>query len=86
MASMMVTMDEVGRVVIPKDVRERLCLDDGAELELLVEGDSIRLAPSATASRTVELVDGFPPISAAPGAGVRITDADVHRWRDVDQR
>jgi len=81
---MMVTMDRVGRVVIPKDVRERLGIDQGAELEVLVEGGSIRLAPSAAASRTVELVDGFPRITPAPG--VRLTDADVLRWRDADQR
>jgi AbrB family looped-hinge helix DNA binding protein len=84
MASMMVTIDKVGRIVVPKDVRERLCLDDGAELELLVDGASIRLSPSVTASRTVEMIDGFPRIT--PALGVRITDADVQGWRDADQR
>lgn len=81
---MMVTIDKAGRVVIPKDMRDRLSLTADAELEIEVDGDSIRLAPVRPRGRTVVLVDGWPVIER--GAGPLITDADVQRWRDADQR
>ena len=40
---MVTTIDKAGRVVIPADVRKRLRLSAGTELEVLVEGFSIRL-------------------------------------------
>jgi AbrB family looped-hinge helix DNA binding protein len=84
MGAMMVAIDRAGRVVIPKDVRDRLSLAADAELELSVEGDSIRLLPVRPRSRRVVEVDGWPVIEAVEGA--TITDADVQRWRDADQR
>lgn len=84
MATMMVTIDRAGRVVIPKDTRDRLSIGPDTELELTIEGDTIRLAPARHAGRTVSMVDGFPRIDAAPG--MSITDADVQAWRDADQR
>lgn len=41
---MVTTIDKAGRVVIPAEVRKRLGLAAGTELELAVEGFSIRLA------------------------------------------
>ena len=73
-----------GRVVIPKDVRERLSLAADAQLELDTEGDSIRLTPVRRRSRTIVEIDGWPVI--APAEGHTVTDADVQRWRDADQR
>jgi len=84
MATMMVTMDRAGRIVIPKDTRDRLSLAPDAELELTVRGDTIELAPVRRATRRISVVDGFPRIEAA--AGITITDADVQGWRDADQR
>ncbi len=84
MATMTVTIDRAGRVVIPKDVRDRLSLGPDAELEVAVEGDSIRLAPVRAVGRTFRLVDGFPRIDAL--VGTTTTDADVQAWRDADQR
>lgn len=84
MGAMMVVIDRAGRVVIPKDIRDRLALAADAELELSVEGDTIRLLPVRPRSRRVVEVDGWPVIEAVEGA--TITDADVQRWRDADQR
>jgi AbrB family looped-hinge helix DNA binding protein len=81
---MLVGIDRAGRVVIPKDVRERLSLAADAQLELDTEGDSIRLTPVRPRSRRIVEVDGWPVIEAAEGH--RTTDADVQRWRDADQR
>ena len=83
MVSMLVGIDRAGRVVIPKEVRDRLALDPDAQLELDTEGDSIRLTPVRGAGRGVVEVDGLLVIEATEHT---ITDADVQRWRDADQR
>jgi AbrB family looped-hinge helix DNA binding protein len=81
---MMVSIDRAGRVVIPKDVRDRLSLEPDSELELTASGDGILLTPRRVRGRIVEEQDGWPVIAASPGA--MVTDADVQRWRDADQR
>lgn len=84
MASMLVSIDRAGRVVIPKEIRERLALEPDAQLELDAEGDSLRLTPVRRPGRRVVEVDGWPVIE--PAENMTITDADVLRWRDADQR
>ncbi|MDO5499066.1 MAG: AbrB/MazE/SpoVT family DNA-binding domain-containing protein [Propionibacteriaceae bacterium] len=81
---MMVTMDRAGRIVIPKDVRERLALEPDAEFDVTLDGDGILLTPARHRGRRIVEVDGWPVIEAAPGLSV--SDADVQRWRDNDQR
>jgi AbrB family looped-hinge helix DNA binding protein len=44
---MKTTIDKAGRVVIPASVRERVGLEPGAELEVLVDDFSIRLIRTA---------------------------------------
>jgi AbrB family looped-hinge helix DNA binding protein len=84
MASMMVAIDRAGRVVIPKEVRDRLSISADAALSLEVEGGSIRLTPERGPSRTLRIVDGWPVFE--PVEGYVLTDADVQRFRDADQR
>lgn len=84
MASMMVSIDKAGRVVIPKEVRERLGLTEHSEFEIDTDGDTIRLTPARPPTRRVVEVDGWPMIE--PADGFTVTDADVQRWRDADQR
>jgi AbrB family looped-hinge helix DNA binding protein len=81
---MKVTMDRAGRIVLPKPVRDQLHLDTGAEFELVVDGWSLRLEPAAPPIRQVVEVDGWPVLE--PVDGTTITDADVRRLRDADQR
>lgn len=81
---MLVTIDKAGRVVIPKETRDRLSLGPDAELELTVHGDSIELSPVRRAGRTFSIVDGFAVLD--PVEGMTITDADVQFWRDADQK
>jgi AbrB family looped-hinge helix DNA binding protein len=52
---MRTTIDRAGRVVIPKDLRSRLGLSGGDEVEISLEGERIELAP---APREVELREG----------------------------
>jgi AbrB family looped-hinge helix DNA binding protein len=84
MDAMMVSIDRAGRVVIPKDVRDRLALDAGTELELEVEGDTIRIERRRSGRRSLEWIDGRPVFRAVEGH--TLTDADVQRLRDADQR
>lgn len=81
---MMVTIDRAGRVVIPKELRDRLSLAPDAELEVEIEGGALRLTPVRGAQRTFEVDDGWPVFRAVQGHS--ITDADVQRLRDSDQR
>ena len=81
---MMVSIDRAGRVVIPKDIRDRLSLGADADLDIDLDGDSIRLTPVRAASRRVIDVDGLPVLERIDG--YTTTDADVQRWRDADQR
>jgi antitoxin PrlF len=50
---MRLTIDKAGRVVIPAQVRKRLGLTAGAELELVIEGFAIRLARAAAGPELV---------------------------------
>jgi AbrB family looped-hinge helix DNA binding protein len=84
MAAMMVSIDRAGRVVIPKDLRDRLSIEPDAELEVDIDGDGLRLTPVRRPRRAVRDVDGLPLIEAVEGSVT--TDADVQRWRDAEQR
>lgn len=82
---MMVTIDRAGRVVIPKELRDRLSIDPDTQLEATAEGGAIRLVPVRPGGRRLVVDDdGWPVIERAEG--YVITDADVVRWRDADQR
>jgi AbrB family looped-hinge helix DNA binding protein len=41
---MLTTIDKAGRVVVPAEMRKRLGLEPGTEIEMIVEGFSLRLA------------------------------------------
>lgn len=81
---MMASMDRAGRVVIPKEIRERLGLEVDVTFTIEMEGDSLRLTPARAARRRVVEIDGWPVLEPVPG--LRTTDLDVQRWRDADQR
>ena len=53
-AGMNVTLDKMSRLVIPKAVRDRFALKPGAELELTLEPDGIRLRPLIPSSPLTE--------------------------------
>lgn len=46
---MTTTIDKAGRVIIPVEVRKRLGLKAGTELEMIIEGFGIRLVRAAVA-------------------------------------
>lgn len=78
---MQVTVDRVGRIVIPKPLRDALGIGPDARLEVTSDGGGIRLDPVAGPDRVVTMgEDGLPILIEVEG--VRLTDADVRRVRD----
>lgn len=77
---MRVTMDKAGRLVIPKDLRDRIGLRAG-ELDVHVEGAGLHLEPVAGDG----LVEREGRLVVAESGG-RVTDDDVEALRDADRR
>lgn len=77
---MRVSMDKAGRVVIPKELRDRVGLQAG-ELEIHVSGAGLHLE-SPTGDGLVER-QGRLLVAAA---GAPVTDDDVRALRDADRR
>jgi AbrB family looped-hinge helix DNA binding protein len=76
---MRATIDQAGRLVIPKSLRDRLGLRPG-EVEVLAEGAGIRVEPIAGES----LVERGGRL-VIPAAGADIDDELVRTLRDADQ-
>jgi len=77
-------MDRVGRIVIPKSIREQLGLKPDEEFDAVIDGLAIRLQPRMVHVRRIREVEGWPVLEAVPGQS--LTDDDVRRLRDGDQR
>jgi len=80
---MTTTIDKAGRVVIPVEVRKRLGLTAGAELEMVIEGFSIRLVRSATGPQLVRRGERL--IASPQAAGGERTEVDVARLIDEER-
>jgi len=84
MATVMVSIDRAGRVVVPKDLRDRLGIEPEDEFEITADDGGLRLVPVRARRQMVLADDGLPVLERIDG--VTVTDADVQRWRDADQR
>ena len=81
---MLVTIDRVGRVVIPKALRVALGITPDTQLELIPDGTGLRIEPIRRKRRPVEMSDGLPILGDV--AGAVLTDDEVRRIRDDLQR
>jgi AbrB family looped-hinge helix DNA binding protein len=81
---MYVTVDRVGRVVIPKALRVALGITPDTPLELIPDGSGLRLEPVRRRQRAIGISDGLPILGEV--AGAVLTDDDVRRLRDEIQR
>jgi AbrB family looped-hinge helix DNA binding protein len=79
-----VTLDQVGRIVIPKPMRVRLGIEADSELEVSLDGTGLRLEPVRKQTRQVKLVSGFPVLN--PAGKLVLTDEQIRELRDGDQR
>lgn len=77
---MKATIDAAGRLVIPKQLRDRLSLTPG-EVEVEADGADLRVRP--VADDALDEQDGW---LLVPASGTSVTDEDVRQLRDADQR
>lgn len=78
--AMLVTIDQVGRVVIPKALRTALGITPDTQLELIPDGAGLRIEPVRRERRPVEVSDGLPILGRIEGAV--LTDDNIRRLRD----
>jgi AbrB family looped-hinge helix DNA binding protein len=81
---MYVSIDRVGRIVIPKALRVALGITADTQLELIPDGSGLRIEPVRRDRRAVEISEGLPIVGKVEGAA--LTDDDVRRLRDELQR
>lgn len=81
---MYVTIDRVGRIVIPKPLRVALGIAPDTQLELIPDGSGLRIEPVHRRQRSIGTSDGLPILADVEGAA--LTDDDVRRLRDDVQR
>jgi len=81
---MYVTIDRVGRIVIPKPLRRALGIGPNSELELIPDGAGLRLEVVQRRDRAIDEIDGLPVLGRV--AGTVTTDDDIRRLRDDVQR
>ncbi|MBI3930286.1 MAG: AbrB/MazE/SpoVT family DNA-binding domain-containing protein [Armatimonadetes bacterium] len=83
---MKTTIDKAGRVVIPAEVRNRLRLRAGTELEVLVEDLSVRLVPMVSGPRLVKVGNRWVARPAVPWENVppfdiaALVEEERDRW------
>ena len=77
---MYVTIDRVGRVVIPKALRVALGITPDTQLELIPDGSGLRIEPVRRRERSIATQDGLPILGNVEGAV--LTDDDIRRLRD----
>lgn len=78
--AMKVTIDKVGRLVIPRPLRERIGLAGGGTVEIDIDGADLRIRPVA-GSRLREEGD----LLVIPRTGVAIDDTRVRELIDADR-
>jgi AbrB family looped-hinge helix DNA binding protein len=76
-----VTVDDVGRILLPKPLRDRLRLKPGTKVDVSEYGDGLHLAP---VGRTARLAEKDGRLVAV--AETRVTDDDVLGLIDAGRR
>lgn len=74
-------MDEVGRIVIPKALRDRLRLAPGMKVDVSEYGDGLHISPVSRTARIEERGGRLVAVAETP-----ITDDDVLALIDAGRR
>lgn len=84
MSNAKLRIDAAGRIVLPKPVRDRFRLRTGAQLELVLLGDHLRLTPVGLGPALAK-VDGWWVHQGEPEAGAELEQAvDRHRRERIE--
>ena len=75
------TVDEVGRIVVPKVLRDRLRLTPGTKVDVSEYGDGLHVAPVSRTARLEERDGRLVAVAETP-----ITDDDVVALIDAGRR
>ena len=78
---MEVTVDDVGRIVLPKALRDRLRLTPGTRIDVSEYGNGLHLAPVSRTARLEERDGELVAVADTP-----ITDDDVLNLLDAGRR
>ncbi len=76
------TIDSLGRIVVPKALRDALGLVPGAKVDLSRYGAGLQLIPAGRTARLVDDEDG----SLVADSTIQITDEDVFGLLDSGRR
>ncbi len=76
------TIDSLGRIVIPKALRDALGLTPGAKVDLSRYGAGLQLVPAGRTARLVNAEDG----SLVADSTTQVTDEDVFGLLDSSRR
>ena len=74
-------VDSVGRIVVPKQLRDRLGLTPGTEVDVTLYGDGLHVAPGGRTAR-IERRDG----RLVATSETEVTDADVFELIESNRR
>lgn len=75
------TVDEVGRIVVPKALRDRLRLTPGTKVDVSEYGDGLHVAPVSRTARLEERDGRLVAVAETP-----VTDDDVLALVDAGRR
>jgi AbrB family looped-hinge helix DNA binding protein len=75
-------VDSVGRVVLPKPLRDRLGLTAGATVDISLYGDGLHIAPVGRTARLERRDDG----RLVAVSDTRVTDDDIFDLVDAVRR
>jgi len=74
-------IDSVGRIVLPKPMREALGLRPGSTVDVSLYGNGLQLVPGTRAARIEKRKGRWVAVSKTP-----VTDQDVFRLLDESRR
>jgi AbrB family looped-hinge helix DNA binding protein len=74
-------LDSVGRIVLPKPLRDALGLKPGATVDVSLYGNGLQVVPGSRAARIEEQDGRLVAISKSP-----VADRDVFRLLDESRR
>lgn len=75
------SVDSVGRVILPKQMRDRLGLVPGTKVDISLYGDGLHIAPTGRTARLERRSDGFVAVSETV-----VTDDDIFDLIDSVRR